>query len=249
MGDDDIMQVLAFDLQGDFAHFRKYYTTTSPLTFLIPPRTVIIGLIGAILGLPKKSYAESFPVSECKIGVQILKPLQKVVFKENWRAGPAQLSKRSLSVTEMHNISRTPMELIKEPLYRVFFWHSQRKLWADFLAMMQERKTVYTPYLGLSEFLAEVQFVNVYEAEDLKIPSFEWIEIATVAPKDALEGFDPADKEYVETTLPNEVDSNRRFKYLKVLFERNGGTVKVRFKPQTQGFTIKELGIHLLFME
>lgn len=243
------MEVLVFDLQGDFAHFRKYYTTTSSLTFLVPPRTAVIGLVGAILGLPKERCAESFLLSECKVGIQILRSLRKSVLKENWRAGPARLSKQTLSINEMQDISRTPIELVKEPHYRVFFYHSQKRLWENLLKMMYERKTVYTPCLGLSEFLAEVQFVGVYRTEDLRIQSSEWIKIATVAPKEVLERFDPMDKEYVETTLPNEVDSERRFKYLKVLFERNGTSIKVRLKPEACGFTIKELGINFLFLE
>lgn len=243
------MEALVFDLQGDFAHFRKYYTTTSSLTFLVPPRTAVIGLVGAMLGLPKERCAESFLLSECKVGIQILRPLRKSVLKENWRAGPARLSKQTLSINEMQDISRTPIELVKEPHYRVFFYHSRKRLWENLLEVMDERKAIYTPYLGLSEFLAEVQFVGVYRTEDLRIQPSEWIEIATVAPKEALERFDPMGKEYVETTLPNEVDSERRFKYLKVLFKRNGTSIKARLKPEAHGFTIKELGTNFLFLE
>jgi len=243
------MEVLALDLRSDFAHFRKFYTTTSPLTFLVPPRTAVIGLLGAILGLPKECYFESFPLHECKIGIQILKPLRKTAFKENWRAGPARLSKRTLTIAEMQDISRTPLELIKDPQYRIFFSHFKKKLWENILKMLQGKKSVYTPYLGLSEFLAEVQFVGVYEAEDLKTQPSQLIDIATVSPKEALIQLDSMDREYIETTLPNEVDFERKFKYLKVLFERNGLTIKAQIKSKAYGYAIKELGINILFLE
>ncbi|MDI3478645.1 MAG: CRISPR-associated protein Cas5h, partial [Thermoanaerobacterium sp.] len=31
------MKSLIFDIYGDFGHFKKYYTTSSPLTFSFPP--------------------------------------------------------------------------------------------------------------------------------------------------------------------------------------------------------------------
>ncbi|MEW6070945.1 MAG: CRISPR-associated protein Cas5, partial [Candidatus Thermoplasmatota archaeon] len=45
------MEPLVFTIKGQFAHWRKWFTTTSPLTYSFPPRTAVIGLIGAILGV------------------------------------------------------------------------------------------------------------------------------------------------------------------------------------------------------
>ena len=50
------MDLLVFDISGKFAHFRKYYTNSSSLTYLVPPRTSIYGLIAGILGLERDSY-------------------------------------------------------------------------------------------------------------------------------------------------------------------------------------------------
>ena len=37
--------LVAFTLAGPMAHFRKFYTTTSALTYLFPPRTTLMGLV------------------------------------------------------------------------------------------------------------------------------------------------------------------------------------------------------------
>ena len=50
------MKCLVFDIKGDYGHFKKYYTTSSPLTFSIPPRTTVSGMIGALIGLDKEEY-------------------------------------------------------------------------------------------------------------------------------------------------------------------------------------------------
>ena len=46
-------KVLVFDIWSEYGHFKKPYTTTSPLTFSIPSRTALTGIIGAILGIEK----------------------------------------------------------------------------------------------------------------------------------------------------------------------------------------------------
>ena len=45
-------ELLIFDIRGEYGHFRKYNTTTSPLTYSIPTRTAIAGILGAILAIP-----------------------------------------------------------------------------------------------------------------------------------------------------------------------------------------------------
>lgn len=61
-------EVIIFDIMGRNAHFRKFYTNSSSLSYLVPPRTVIAGLIAGLLGLPserftndeKETYYEKF---------------------------------------------------------------------------------------------------------------------------------------------------------------------------------------------
>lgn len=69
-------KLLCFDIWADYAHFKKYYTTTSPLTFSIPPKTSIYGIIGAILGMGKNEYLYYFQPGMCQIGIQIMKPIK-----------------------------------------------------------------------------------------------------------------------------------------------------------------------------
>ena len=81
-------ELLIFDIIGEYGHFRKYNTTTSPLTYSIPTRTAIAGMLGAILGMERETsdghYAEGFePVQEffskekSGIAVQVMQPVKK----------------------------------------------------------------------------------------------------------------------------------------------------------------------------
>lgn len=53
-------KILCFELFGDYAQFRKFFTNMSPLSFSIPPRTVLMGIIGAMLGVDKAENPEHF---------------------------------------------------------------------------------------------------------------------------------------------------------------------------------------------
>ena len=72
------MKVLFFDIWGDYGHFRKFYTTTSPLTFSFPPPSTIAGILGAIYGATKDEYLKIFSSDRCKTALKIISPVKKV---------------------------------------------------------------------------------------------------------------------------------------------------------------------------
>lgn len=51
-------KVLIFDIKGPMAHFRKFYTNSSSLSYLVPPKTVVAGLIAGLLGLPSERHTK-----------------------------------------------------------------------------------------------------------------------------------------------------------------------------------------------
>ena len=59
------MKIIVFDIKGKFAHFRKFYTNSSSLTYGIPPRTAICGILAAILGLERDSIMKSLVLRKC----------------------------------------------------------------------------------------------------------------------------------------------------------------------------------------
>lgn len=67
----DIDRIISFTLCGKFAHFRKFYTNSSSLSYMIPPRTVVIGLLASILRIKRDEYYELFNEDESKISVSV----------------------------------------------------------------------------------------------------------------------------------------------------------------------------------
>ena len=64
-------KVLVFEVYGKYAHFKKPYTTTSPLTYSIPSRTALTGIIGAIIGIEKNENNVLLNYEHCKLSIEI----------------------------------------------------------------------------------------------------------------------------------------------------------------------------------
>lgn len=64
------MKIIIFELWGKFAHFRKFYTNSSSLSYSVPPRTTIEGIIAAILGYERDSYYEKFNPDNLYVAVR-----------------------------------------------------------------------------------------------------------------------------------------------------------------------------------
>jgi len=164
-------KVIIFDIMGRNAHFRKFYTNSSSLSYLVPPRTVIAGLIAGLLGLPserftndeKEIYYEKFNSEKCFIAVSLKTQIRKMMQTVNYCFTKTQNKEISFS-----KHSQIPLEILtaqneEELRYRVYFSFIQNEDKTKFekgIELMKNNRFVYPPYLGLSEFLASINFID-----------------------------------------------------------------------------------------
>lgn len=209
-------KVLVFDVWGEYAHFRKYFTTTSPLTFSLPPRTALCGLMGAILGYSKETYLMHFPRKDAGFSVGLLNPVKKVLFSENLIDTD---SLKRMHVIRQH--TRIKFEFLKDPKFRIYFSHSDPEIYSAAREMLSHHRCVYTPCLGLSEHIANFSYVGEYPVR--RIETTDEISIGSAIPKDQVLSvrFEPG-KVYMTETLPNEMAADRTVHdYQQFMFERN----------------------------
>ena len=158
------MRVLVFRLRGPLGHFRRAYTTTSARTHSFPPRTAILGIIGAILGIDRKKLHRT--LGNLKVSVSIEKPIRR----------------RLLSVNYLHTkeTGRTqiPLEVLITPSFLVFVSDESFKDFKALEDMLKKGESVFTPYLGMSEFIAKVEYIGTYKCYETVAPSI----VHTVVP-------------------------------------------------------------------
>ncbi|MCC4767138.1 MAG: type I-B CRISPR-associated protein Cas5b [Methanosarcina vacuolata] len=210
------MKVLVFDVWGEFGHFRKHYTTTSPLTYSIPPRTAIAGMIGAIEGFGKDEYLQYFSKEKANIAVKISHPIKKTRISENLID-----TKIAPMMSRIKTRTQIRFEVLKDVKYRIYFSHSSEEVYNKLYSMLKEHKSVYTLCLGLSEHIANYEFIGEMEAVSELSDSER--EIHSVIPeKELIKISFEEGKEYFSETIPIEMLPNREVtEYGKILFEKN----------------------------
>ena len=168
--------LISFQLSGRFAHFLRAEAGASALSYPIPPRTVILGLIGAVLGLNKDSpqvVLEPFQVALTG------KVPQGFWHKAKLRKKPPeslpQVIKRSQAgdkVTKEELATLIAQEWLFNPSYTL--WVSLPEPYhEEFERRIRERQWYYQPSLGLSEMMADLQYLGSEIAKPLPSGCYE----------------------------------------------------------------------------
>lgn len=217
-------RILVFDIWGEYAHFRKYYTTTSPLTFSVPPRTALCGFIAGMIGLDKTDYLKYFTKDKANIAVRILNPIKKVRLAENLID-----TKIAPMMSRIKTRTQIRFELLKDARYRIYFHHTDPDKYLKAHEYLAQHKSVYTPCLGLSEHIANFKFVGEFGCKSIDNCGDAIID--SVVP---LSDHSPVkvnfDKvgEYFSETIPIEMAEDRTvLEYTKIMFERNGAPISI----------------------
>lgn len=223
------MNVLVFDIWGDYGHFRKFYTTSSPLTFSFPPPSTIAGILGAIFGAGKDEYLKLFALDKCKISLKIVKPIKKV------RMGINLINTKGnywILYINKHHKPRTPVrtEFLKDPYFRVYFSHSDEKIFEKLFSYVKEHQSFYTVSLGLSELLADFRYVNLYTAEPISNGTAVNLASPIISSNLVHNGLEiESDKKYFKEKIPIVMNQDRVIeKYDDVIFESQGKTIKAQ---------------------
>ncbi|GAB6072083.1 type I-B CRISPR-associated protein Cas5b [Venenivibrio stagnispumantis] len=216
-------KTLIFDIWGEFGHFKKFYTTSSPLTFSIPPPTAIYGILGAILGLSKNDYLKHINGRNTKVAIQILKPIKKTRMTLNLID-----TKNSGSFNLIKSRTQIKTEFLKQPAYRLFINIDNDDLFNQLIEKVQNKECYYTVSLGLANLLANFSFINVANAEPLSISN----KVDTAILSENIEEIEIKEgKKYFKEKLPTDMNINREpLAYKDVVMELVGNILEGKFK-------------------
>lgn len=173
--------ILEVELSGQLAHFRKFYTNASSLTYSIPPRTGICGLVASILKLPRDSYYDT--LNSAKLGVAVSLPLgaefRKQFFTMNYAGDDTCINNVS-----QHKQCR--LELLMPAVGKELIWilYLGYKQGSDANLDSLEQRLVsqnlgFDVYLGQRQFRAGIRLLNKYNAACFKpIASSSYVDSA-----------------------------------------------------------------------
>lgn len=160
-------KVLVFDLKGPMAHFRKFDTNSSSLSYYFPPRTAVAGLVAGLIGMEKESYEDSFSTAEAHIGLEINTNLRKLMQTVNYM----KVKSRS-EFNGSGGPTQIPVEYVLPEIdaencvtYRIYFSHNDAEIYETLKKRLENGKYVYPPYLGVTEMLGLIIYHGEYECE------------------------------------------------------------------------------------
>lgn len=221
------MKILVFDLFGDLGHFRKFYTTSSPLTFPFPPPPTIRGIIGAIMGFGKEEYLDK--TKDISVGVKIINPVKKLRTGLNFifTKGSSGRFDPTLDPLRKGDINKTlrtqvKVEFVKDPHYRIYISAGDEFL-EELAARVKNHKTHFTVALGLSELLADFSFVGIFDKCPISISD----RADSVIPTRTIKEIDIEKVQKIgKERIPAIMDSDRTVKkYEDVVFNVEGGPI------------------------
>lgn len=194
----DSMEVLIFDIQGKFAHFRKFHGNNTAMSYSIPPRTTIIGILAAIIGEEKDSYYQRFRSEHLPVGIRVLGDIKKSFHRLNYLKITGQSD-----FTGHKGRIQTPFEVItahdvKKDLvsYRIYIRAGDD---ADIYALLKDKllsgDRSFNISLGIAGFSAFISNIEIANAETSHANG-EWVDIHSACNSDQVMEIDfPDDPE------------------------------------------------------
>lgn len=216
--------ILAFDVWGDYAYFRRGYTTTSTISYPFPSRTTIAGFIAGILGFPRDSYYDMFQEDNSKIGLRIINPINKIRLNLNYVNTKKNLVLSKINQNE--NRTQVNAEFLKNVKYRIYVSLDDKEVMSLLTNFIENHRSVYTPYLGITECLANFEFIGNFHAEK---KSGREIRIDSILLKDKCDICIEKNRRYGIIKSPGFMNKDRSVKtFLSYYYESQGKDIKVK---------------------
>jgi len=217
--------VVVFDVWGDYAYFRRGYTTTSTISYPFPSRTTIAGFISGILGYPRDSYYELFNEENSSVGLKIINPIKKTRLNLNYIN--TKLSMHLFEINSSGKRTQVPAEFLKDVKYRFYISLDDKEIMTKLYEFIKEHKSVYTPYLGITECICNFELVGegIFSVEEL---NGEKVEIDSVVLKKDSNIIIEPNKKYGVVKSPGFMNNDRSVRtFIEYYYEDNGNPIQV----------------------
>ncbi|TXK33283.1 CRISPR-associated protein Cas5 [Pontibacter qinzhouensis] len=168
------MKILTIDIYGKMAHFRKYYGNNTAMSYSLPPRTTVMGMLAAVLGYERDSYYSILASDKIRIGLRVLSPLKKSFHRLNLLSikSLGDATKGGGDFSGKGGRIQTPFEVVsgmdisKDMVcYRIFISAHQAgtEIFSQLIEKLQANQRHFNLTLGVANFSAFVRNVRLYE--------------------------------------------------------------------------------------
>ncbi len=204
---DDAEMCLSFTVTGPWGHFRRIEGNIVKQTYRVIPRTTVAGLIAAMLGIERDGYYDLFAPGESLVAIEPTSELRTMKLPMNTLSTAdehlASLNPRGKLSIKLPNPSKPRQqhnyEVLVDPAYRIDVWLDDDERYDQLRSLLESGKSYYVPSLGLSEYLATVNYHGEFPIE--QGPSGDTVTVDSTVPE-AVDSIvpDPETRYQVEQT-------------------------------------------------
>ncbi len=143
------------------------------MSYLVPPRTTVVGMIAGLLGIERDQYYEDFSLDSCKIAVANRAPLKKVVQKLNLLhvEGKDDLNGSKEYHAQIPTELVIPADIRSDLLnYQIWLTHQNQEIYQKIKELFLNDQFTYKTYggpiaLGTANHLGLIRFAGELEGD------------------------------------------------------------------------------------
>ncbi|MFP8954198.1 type I-B CRISPR-associated protein Cas5b [Natrialbaceae archaeon A-arb3/5] len=185
---------LSFTVRGPWGHFRRIEGNIVKQTYRIIPRTTVAGLLAAVLGIERDGYYDLFGRGRSAIAIEPVREIRTINMPMNTLStadgnlqslnGRGKISVKlpdPTTLRQQHNY-----EVLVDPAYRIDVALADDERYRELRAALEDGRSHYVPSLGLSEYLAEIEYHGQFEVESSSADRDQQVDVDSAVP-DAVE--------------------------------------------------------------
>ncbi len=226
--------IICFKMWADYGHFSHPATIYSSLTYPIPPKTTVMGMLGAIIGLDKMDIVNPSAqnnynlLNKMQYSVIIKQLKGKKNFTFNGVKNALPSIKPKLYVQKIKQRKQFYRELLINPSYEIYldFSRLDSEIVFKIIKNLQTKKSIYPLYMGINFCLANFEYVGDFSAKLVNADNF--VDIHSFVPLPANFKIEP-NRTYSDIRIATSIDNGRLFGNFKdLLVETTGKPIKVQ---------------------
>ena len=175
--------MFVFEIWGKFASFRDPFTISQNISFPIPPKTTVAGMMASILGV--EEYFEDEAFSSFHYSIVALNPIRKKSFSQNYindYTSKVQTHLNNIKKGDLKKISggmrdkKNPQkpinrELLLDVRYLIFI--NNFKYEDTIINYLKSRISKFPIYLGNSEFAGNFRLLDIVRSQEIELESVD----------------------------------------------------------------------------
>ncbi len=214
--------IIGLEISSDFAHFSHPATIYSSLTYPVPPKTTVMGMLGAIMGLEDYLFLNSI-----KYACVVKKIEAKRSFCFNGvKNALSELNLDKAGIGFKSGRKQFYRELLVNPCYEIYIDLSDiEKVHRDrIVELLKAKKSLYPLYMGVNFALADYRFLGVFDSTQERGDA----DLDSIVPLDSNFAIE-AGRSYTDIRFATKIESGRHFgNFADFLVETSGKSIKCR---------------------